>query len=313
MAKRYKMSETLPQAAKKVFNMQKLMTTPSAEKLEKLDGEMKLVLQQKNLGVAEKVRLFEEKLAQFRQLQDRVISNGSLTHFGSTANKPADGGFTDEQFTYLRAIIQDTIGKLVANQPRPEADVEDWQSAVDEYPSYASSMMSTESPIPPEANMPQHVEENQTSRRMTNQLPEAVSRKRKSVEISEKPKKAGKTSELNAAKREIMKILKASGVETAANNRIAFPVMDSAEQQKLRRSRVIYANSSLTKSLNYLLSHKPDGIFPTASSKLIERVHQSLKSHAPNFNEILERYPNLKMFHQSVETPAVMSLEWATS
>jgi hypothetical protein len=92
MAKRVKLLPTDPKQPKmatipgmsevvRTLEIQGLMTLPEAEKLRQLDKQMKAIAEDagSTLTLDEKVRKFESKLAEFRELQNELVKKGGVS------------------------------------------------------------------------------------------------------------------------------------------------------------------------------------------------------------------------------------------
>lgn len=106
MAKRQKLSE-IGTGLDNMIHIQNLLTSPEAKKMQKLDAEMSSILQNKNLPPDEKVRLYEETLGQYRQLQSAVVKQGGPTLLDQTRDP-----FNSKQvLDIIRAAVLETLAE----------------------------------------------------------------------------------------------------------------------------------------------------------------------------------------------------------
>lgn len=77
MAKRIRLKDG--SAMEKAFQVQDLLSVPEAGKLHKLDEQMSSVLHRKNIPLDEKIRLYDQRLAQFRQLEQKIVKRGGTS------------------------------------------------------------------------------------------------------------------------------------------------------------------------------------------------------------------------------------------
>jgi hypothetical protein len=129
MAKRVKLNPpqqvptiTAPGMAElmKTVEIQGLMTLPEAEKLRQLDKEMKAIADQDTEPIAEKVRKFESKLAEFRELQNIIINKGgvSLIEEHQQAVREEDKALLKDVITsVVRDFLVTSLGGVAAMVP----------------------------------------------------------------------------------------------------------------------------------------------------------------------------------------------------
>lgn len=79
MAKRLKLADAEGSGINKEENkLQSLLTVPEAKKMVDLDEEMAKLVHRKDLTMEEKVRMYEEKIFQFRKAKDAVLNMGGV-------------------------------------------------------------------------------------------------------------------------------------------------------------------------------------------------------------------------------------------
>jgi hypothetical protein len=120
MAKRFKLNNEKEAVLERALHVQELLAIPEAGKIQKLDDEMSAILQQKSLPVDKKVRLFEEKLAQFRQVQQKIIKQGGI-HLVEA----------QEETPQMKEILESMVQQAVIQHLQQQA-----QASVFETPKY---------------------------------------------------------------------------------------------------------------------------------------------------------------------------------
>jgi hypothetical protein len=133
MAKRFKLNQQDPlswynsknRAMDKATHIQELLIIPEGERLQQLDKEMAGILGRKNVSMEEKVRHFEEKLAEFRQVQNKIIKRGGISLLDSAGGDDSDIDVNSPQYmAILKSIVQDIVKQYMkeSQQVSPIAD-----------------------------------------------------------------------------------------------------------------------------------------------------------------------------------------------
>lgn len=86
MAKRIRMDSSLL----KTLQVQSLMNTPEADKLRRLDKKITDIVNDKNLKSQEKINKFEETLAMFKNVQNKIIKQGGVSLVNNTQQEFID-------------------------------------------------------------------------------------------------------------------------------------------------------------------------------------------------------------------------------
>lgn len=77
MAKRIRLKDG--SAMEKAFQVQELLSIPEAGKIHKLDEQMSAIYQRNDIPLDEKIRLYEQQLAYFRQLEEKIKKRGGTS------------------------------------------------------------------------------------------------------------------------------------------------------------------------------------------------------------------------------------------
>jgi hypothetical protein len=273
MAKRQKIGGG--SAMENAYQVQELLTIPEAEKLRKLNDDMSSILKRKSNSIDERVRSFEEKLAEYRQVQDKIIKRGGV----SLTAEPADT-FDLESPQYM-ASLKSIVGDIIADK-----QITGHQAAEQGRASSPATVWST--PLSYSADK-------QSSRR---QLLEKTD---KTVEEEEEkpPAAAAPPSKKGDSARKVLNsLLKRHGV-VWTNEEIQFPLENPMKKTK-RKNTMQYKHSTYDKVLNFLLADELTTM-PYQTSNLVDLIYKNMKSEmgkgGAKFEEFVEKYPNLKNVH----------------
>lgn len=305
MAKRLKLNDGLHNDIESAMNLQKLLTAPDAEKLQRLDHEMTDVLQKKNLSVDEKVRMFEEKLGAFRYVQDKIVRSGSL----SILSQPSSEGLvlTDEHLTVLKETITNVISELLNNKSAGKSsDLHDLSNME----STLLAISGSPSPQPADKSLLQGALQESA------EMPKPVTKKSLKSAAKGSPQKLLKSNsslelhDSGSAKRLIKKLLQSEGMRVAGVDRVSFPITDMDERTRLKRASIEYKNVTLTKAINHMIAKNPSKI-PPATTKVVDRIYQSLRNGVSDFEQLLTSYPNLQEYHKLKGSG--LAMKWVTA
>jgi hypothetical protein len=89
--------------------MQSLLTNPEAKRMMQLDEEMMTIKDAKNLRMEEKVRRYEETLAEFRQVRDLVLNKGGVMMKRARLNDEEQEKATKALTDVLKKFVEEAL------------------------------------------------------------------------------------------------------------------------------------------------------------------------------------------------------------
>ena len=301
-----RLEPTAVESVQKVLKIQELMLTPEARRLQELDEEMGVILKQKNLALAEKIRKFEEKLAEFRQVQEKIIEQGTTTM--------VDRQRDDRSREDIREVMKSILEDLLQRQPAPgvsmlssasgaSGNMEDastnMQSALDDYDSSTPGKPTAQSTAA------------KPSFRVVQQIPQTPPSAMfsKSTDLSGQDSFAeGYNSSQSSESfvKIIESVLKADGMKVEGG-RYMFPIKDAKTRNRIRKSYNEYAESTYKRAVAYLLAGEAKDA-PHNSENLLSIIRDALYRGLDNYGSLSKKYPNLA---KRVGSPSVKFDKWS--
>ncbi len=302
MAKRMRLEPSSLEGIQKVLNIQELILTPEAKRLQELDNEMEMILKDKSLGIAAKIQKFEEKLAEFRQVQDKIIEQGTTT---IVDRQKEERGRED-----MRAMLRSVLEDLLPRHGEPDTGVSassDMQSS--SLTSSASGDLqgasgdTTTSTVQAKDLTPPRplatstaMKRSSSDANLLQQSPPSAIFDQSAYADNSQGSLPGVHSSLTKTDEEVIAakirdVLKAAGMKEE-NGRYLFPISDVKMRSKLRKNHIAYVESTYNKVVKYMLS-KTAQPTPHKSEQLLSIIRDSLKHGLPEYAEISKIYPNL--------------------
>jgi hypothetical protein len=311
MAKKMKLEPTLAESVQKVLDIQDLMLTPEAKKMQTLDQEMQAILENKSLSHAEKIRKFELTLGEFRHVQDKIIEQGTT----SLADRFRNDSWKEEMRDLLQTMIDETVARNVQNH-----------SSVATYDSSASGTRSIQDRTGSESTSGQaDVASVSESVPVAMSTPAAV--KRSAPRDDDQPMPESPPSAIFSTPvttptnvptdsppaagslwNDIERHLRAGGAKEKGG-RYLFPILDSPTRLRLKKQHQDYASSTFQKVLSVLTSNEAQGM-PGNASGLVEHIKKILMPARGVFAKYFDDYPNLE---QMLNRPRVVDFKNWTS
>jgi hypothetical protein len=303
MAKRVRINQgsTGQTAMEKLYHTQELLAYPENDTLRKIDIEMGDLLEKANLSVSDKVRLFEEKLAQYRQIQKKIFLKGGVS------------GVADH--IELKSVIKNVLEEML------HTSAETMQEDPDE-----AKMISLEghSGMPgnrtPEFKTPTYFQDSQGTAESSpvasagnaiQQTPKLVQAAVKRKSASTSPVQAARTPQSNI-KKELKELLRTRAGFEINNGKVNFRLGDSEKLKKNKRSQ--YAQSTYDQAIDFITKDKIVKT-PGKVQGLLKVIHKNMQHQfSPQvFNKYLREYPNLKNLHIKISSPAAVlpSVNWS--
>jgi nucleoside diphosphate kinase len=292
MAKKMRLEPNLEEAMQKVLNIQDLLVTPEAKKLQVLDQKMQKILEDKDLGLAEKIKQFELTLGEFRHIQDRIIEQGTT----SMADRFRNDSWKEEMRDLMQSMLDETVTRHLQNQTSAmESSRRSLESDLQSRQDDDSSDSNTPAAAAPIAMSTPAVEQSSSSDQLPESPPSAMlASNNQTPSSSLQPHSSEKSNSLRG---EIEKILKSGGMKVKAN-RYLFPILDSATRTRLKKQHQDYAASTFQRVLNVLTSENAQ-LMPLNASGIVDCVKKILGPARPNFTVYFDEYPNLKNMFDS--------------
>lgn len=271
MAKRRKLSEEETEAALgRIVHVEELLTLPEAEKLRRLDDEMGKVFKKK-MSMDEKVKLFEETLANFRQVQEKIAKMGGVSMVREE----------DEQQNVtelIRTMVEEALDEREKKRKKKDGSMDEESSIED------SSMETVGDSTIPDNLMVSATSEFSMATPKKDGTFATSTPKNKKADISS-------SKEQGAVKSEIFKLLTEKGV-VVKNQNLYFKTGS--------KKPMSYKKSFFDRVLNHL-TLKDVADPPHNSHRLIELINNVLKEAEPRrYAAMLSSYPNMKK-----DTPTV--------
>ncbi len=304
MAKRVKLNPpqkvlniTAPGMAElmKTVEIQGLMTLPEAEKLRQLDKEMKAIANQDTEPIAEKVREFESKLAEFRELQNKIINKGgvSMIEEHQQAVREEDKALLKDVITnVVRDFLVTSLGGVAGMappipppapvvpvpQPPPAA-----AAAAAQQPQHgASTPASRRGPAAPKSTL--DVNDSSVSSLVFSTPPASFSTPKEEEDLTQQNKE-----------RNLTDVLKNLGLRVDGG-KVFFPTERRSPEGKKYKSE--YKTKTLDRVVTYIM--KNEAKVPHNTAGALAQVYETLKK-SDNFDALVKQYPNLKLVHDKTE------------
>jgi hypothetical protein len=268
MAKRMKLDDAL-EVLVKTAKVQDMMNIPEAKKLYDLDVEMKSILEDDKVEVDEKVRKYERALADYRNVQSRIISNGGLSMMNVTRDA------TEEEFSATAAAdkIEDSkkiLKELILEVMKQEKDGSP-DSTREETAGSALDKAEVHGPDTPI---------------------QIVSNKSLDSESFATPPEG---AEVTTPRAKVLQTLQERGIVTINGDSVRVKVHDPNTPYKrgaAKMQELTYKTKTYSKALDYLLSASP-GKTPQHVKRMVGIIYQGMKDNMPNFEEFARQFPNL--------------------
>jgi hypothetical protein len=284
MAKKMKLEPTLVESVQKVLDIQDLLITPEAKKLQALDQDMQKILENKNLSLTEKIQKFELTLGEFRQVQDKIIEQGTT----SLADRLRNDSWKEEMRELMQSMLDETVNRHLQNQ-----------SSTLQGTAASSSNLGIESTVEPHDDSPAAMSTPTLTHPDTpHQLPESppsaiLASASETPTTVRQPPVSGSTAETSTALwEEIEKVLKSGGMKVHGS-RYLFPILDSPTRIRLKRQHQDYAASTFQKVLTILTSNKVQSM-PLNAAGIVDCVKKILRPARSQFAAYFDVYPNLE-------------------
>lgn len=289
MAKRLKLDATLNSLTKTV-EVENLMKIPDADKLYQLDQDMKNILDDKTLNIDEKVRKYENKLSEFRNVKNRIISNGGVSLMNQSVG---DAESLRAMLMSVMSEIATSSSKEPSSSPRKRAAT---PSTIRRLSTRADSQDTAESEASAIYGSP-------------SATPSAPLKRGAKASRTGSPEEfrtpiSTQTSPIlkNEYTTKVKELLKNKGVDVG--EKVVFkidPEIDKLDGKK--KSSVSYTNQTFERALTYLLEGSPNSRAPHNSKKLRALIAARLK----DFQDIdIKNHPNLKRAYEDLG----QKIEW---
>lgn len=294
MAKRYKLDPEKGKSVggndllQNVLHVQNLMSSHELEKIQKLDAEMSGVLKKSELTVDEKVRMFEDKLMEFRRVQEKIAREGTSL----LPQPPAESIFdSDNGHATLEAVLQKMVEKIL--KPKPKATPTNTvaaAAAAAATPMFSTPMADVLAPVDMASAAAEAVFSPQAHtpgpRRQTR-----FNKKRSSaVGLFKTPE-----TELTMMHK-LEKALRQKGMTSDQHEDTVYFPVDSEDKAKRKKSQRRFNRKTYDKAMSHLLSSTA-GPSPGQTRGLLQLIYQNMEKDSADFADMLEVYPNLKKMH----------------
>jgi hypothetical protein len=277
MAKRFKLDEVAKghMPVTKVMQVQDLMTTAEADKIVQLNDEMKSIIENVSLSTDDRVKKFEQVLAEFRDVQNKIARNGGVDLI---RNK-----WSEREKNECHEMIADVlIEMLKANQQQQPNPVQPQNIPSSE----AAAIQQLEIPAKPLLTPVKKLEPEKD---------DAFGFMTPQEDTLDSPEVHDNFVEL----------LKKEGLVIPDNDdKVAFPVVNDSVGGKPKAPK--FAKSTFDKALNYLLSD--DAKQPPRTDGVISAIYSTIKK-SDEIDTVVKKYPNLNKIHMSASMP-VKHLKW---
>ena len=290
-----RLEPSMAESVAKVLEIQDLMLTPEAKQLHSLDNDMQQILQDKGLGLSEKIQKFELKLGKFRHVQEKIIEQGTT----SLADRFRNDSWKEEMRDVLQTMLDETIQKHLQNQTATLSLI-----GADNQSDQSSSITGTAYGTPAAEAVP--------ARQRGDTLKDSPSDQDDSLQLlpesppsqiylnnENTPANTNQQDLLSTPTKELQQLwslleghLKSGGMKNH-NGRYLFPIIDSATRIRLKKQHYDYAPSTLQKVLTVLTSTSAQNI-PGNASRLVDCLKKLLSPARANFVKYYPEYPNLE-------------------
>ena len=286
----------MAESVQKVLDIQDLMLTPEAKKLQSLDQDMHQILQDKGLGLEEKIKKFELKLGEFRHVQEKIIEQGTT----SLADRFRNDSWKEEMKDILQLMLDETIQRHLQNQSTLSSYASNVTADGNQVNNSTASVGAYSTPA---ANHKRNDEDNDSNGDTTNDHqsgllsespPSQIISSIYSTSTNATPEPAPAVS--NKYQQELAGLLEGmlkSGGMKKQGGRYYFPIVDSATRNRLRKQHYHYAESTFQRLLSVLISPSERDI-PGNASGLVDCVKHILMPGRANFRNYYDRFPNLE-------------------
>jgi hypothetical protein len=283
MAKKMKLEPTLVESVQKVLDIQDLLITPEAKKLQALDQDMQKILENKDLSLTEKIQKFELTLGEFRQVQDKIIEQGTT----SLADRLRNDSWKEEMRDLMQSMLDETVNRHLQNQSstlQGTASSSNLGSESSVVP-HDDSPAAMSTPTLTHPDTPHQLPESPPSAILasTNETPTTVRQPPVSVSTAQDPTALGE---------EIEKVLKSGGMKVQGS-RYLFPILDSPTRIRLKKQHQDYAASTFQKVLSVLTSNQVQSM-PLNAAGIVDCVKKILRPARSHFAAYFDVYPNLE-------------------
>jgi hypothetical protein len=247
----------------KVMQVQDLMTTAEADQIIQLNEEMKSILENDSLSTDDRVKKFENVLADFRNVQNKIVKTGGVDLM---KNK-----WSEKEKKEFREMIADVlIEMLKANQPQSGQTPQPDEAVKPEIPAGPAVLTPVKKVEP---------EKDEAFGFMT------PTDKFDSPEVQ----------------KDFIKLLKKGGLVIPDDeDKVAFPVVEDFAGGKPKAPK--FAKSTFDKALNYLLSGEEGAKQPPRSDGVISAIYSTIKK-SQDIDSFAKMYPNLNKIHSSASMP----------
>lgn len=263
MAKRVRMDSS---SLLKTLQTQSLLNTPEAEKIRMLDDEMAKIAGNKTLKTHEKVQKFEETLAQFKNIQNKIIKQGGVS---LVEDQSSEKEFIDALKSALAQVMvhpsptgndQMETDSGIARQPHDDNDDQLDESDIPGTPQRNTSAEQPKTPV-------QEIE-------VAYSTPAAKTPRAQAI----------------AAKTSLEHFLQAEGLALNKDGKI-----DVGKLNGDNKKNTVFATSTYQKVLSFLASPNVKKSKPYRANNLIKIIHKTVKEKNPReFKKMLKKMPNLK-------------------
>jgi hypothetical protein len=303
MAKRQKLRHQHGKdaAMEKVFHIQELLTIPEAEKLRKLDEEMSALVHRKNISMDKKVRYYEEKLAEYRQLQDKIIKRGGVSLVDSQQGAEFNiNGIEDSPHTI--SLLKSIVAEMMEEYKQPTAQESDDDD--DESRPGSAAMYGTPAYIrgtsKPSSMVFDDTISYATALKDEEQDPEPSVPAATTTPLSAASATTGRKRKSAVSEQKMLNnILRSRGVAWK-DDAVFVNVGGASQTKKQRKKQIQYKNATYDKVINFLTAAEESNI-PYDGRQLVDILYDKLKSATAGvkFESMLQKFPNLKNVHES--------------
>ena len=286
MAKKMRLEPSLAESVQKVLNIQDLMLTPEAKKLDRLDQDLHQILQDKTYSLDEKIQKFELKLGEFRHAQEKIIQQGTT----SLADQFRNDSWKEEMRDILQSMLDETIQRHFQNQSTLSSNLAADGNQIN------NSTVSVSAYGTPAANNQLGDEDgNTTNDQRSGLLSESPPSQILSSIDSTPTNETLKSSASSKSQQELWSLLEGilrSGGMTKQGGRYNFPIVDSATRNRLRKQHHNYAESTFQRLMSVLTSTSEQSV-PANASVLVDCMKHILTPARANFRKYYDTFPNL--------------------
>lgn len=316
MAKRYKIVPEVDVSKKQLgmtdilqsaLHVQDLMSSHEVAKIKKLDAEMRGILQQKGLNVDEKVRRFEEKLAAFRQVQQKIAREG-MSMIPQQSDQ--DGHNAEEEQRLLEQMLEKVVQKVLGNQNA---------SAVQSNKTAPPTVVAAVSETTP---MPAVFKNEMTDTESSGPL-NKVMRRTKSTPLlldDAEPSVRRGTSRISShsytptvVRERVHAALKRNGMTVdPLNQSLNLTLEDPNDIASHKKTSLTIARKTYDRAMDHLLLEKKESQ-PYRAGAALKTIYRQMQNGSFDFDALLHTFPNLAQYHSAQQNPTVSAdgLAWA--